>query len=235
MLSKIAKIDIETLRENGVEPTLEEIIKLNDLAIRIEKGRETSPQSSPRFAVAGNVVLHELTIGAEIWWNEIGKDVFITDKGKLNAYFFLHAMSRDVEGLNNLKTPKEIKQAVKAWLKKVEATESEMWRALLWVKFSNEDFNPMETDYIEIENSLKDEARLELLWATVISSAGSLGIEPKQLLTLTQSQLTGILILSNMKAGIPMKQSVAKDYISYQQTLREIEDRQKQKEGDKTK
>lgn len=233
MLSEMARIDIETLRKNGFEPTLEEIIKLNDLAIRIERGKETSPQSSPRFAIAGNVVLHELTIGAEIWWNEFGKYVFLTDKGKMNAYFFLHAMAKDVEGLNNLKNPKEIKKAVKGWLKKVDATESELWRALLWVKFANEDYEPIKTDKVEIETSLKDEKTLEMLWTSVISSAGSLGIDPKQLMTLTQSQLTGMLFLSNLKAGIPMKQPVAKDYIAYQQTLREIEDREQQKEGEK--
>lgn len=231
MLTELARIDIENLKQNGYEPTLEEIIKLNDLAIRIEKGKETSPHSSPRFAIAGNVVLHELTIGAEIWWNEIGKDVFLTDKGKLNAYFFLHAMAKDVEGLNDLKTPKEIKKTVKQWLKKVDATESELWRALLWVKFANEDYSTLQTDKIEIEHSLKDEKTLEILWTTVISSAGVLGITPKELMTYTQSQIMGMLIQSNLKAGIPMKQSVARDYIAYQQTLREIENRyQQQKE-----
>ena len=227
MLTDIAKIDIETLREQGFEPTLEEIIKLNDLALRIERGKETTPQSSPRFAFAGNVILHELTVGAEIWWNELGKDSFFTDKGRLQGYFFVHAFSRDVEGLNNLKTPKEIRKTVNNWWKKVNATETELWRALLWVKFGGEEYENQIK--LEIQSTLDDEKNLEGLWLNVISCAGAMGLDPQNLMTRTNSQLMGMLIQSNLKAGIPMKQSVAKDYIAYQQTLREIESRKKKR------
>ena len=230
MLSKLAEIDIRGLQQNGYEPTLEEIIRLNDLAIRIERGKETTPQSSPRFAFAGNVILYELTVGAEMWWTEIGKDSFYSDTGRLNGYFFLHAFSRDVEGLNRLKDQKEIRKTVKRWMRQVEATESELWRALLWVKFGDEQYRDMEEE-IRIQTSLDDEKTMETLWLNLIACSGSMGIDPKSLVTCTHSQLMGMLVQSNLRAGIPMKQSIAKDYIAYQQTLKKIESRGKKVEN----
>lgn len=64
MLTETAKNDLAALRAAGFSPTDEEIVKLNDLAIRIERGKDTTPANMPRVAFAGNVVLHEPTIGA---------------------------------------------------------------------------------------------------------------------------------------------------------------------------
>lgn len=64
MLAETARLDLAALRAAGFSPTDEEIIKLNDIALRIEHGKDTTAVNAPRTAFAGNVVLHEPTIGA---------------------------------------------------------------------------------------------------------------------------------------------------------------------------
>lgn len=225
MFAKLARIDIDNLRQQGFAPTDEEVIKLNDIAVRIENGKETTAVNMPRVAKAGSVVLHEPTIGAMQWWYDYGRDSQFSSKMQMNTYFFMLANARDIEKLSKLTSPKDIQSAVKQWMKGVDATEGELWRALLYVKHADAGIE-------ESNEEVNEEEVMRRLWMTVIASAGALGIVPEQLKTTTQSELVALLIHANLMAGIPMKQSVAKDYIQYKQLLRSIEDRcNKEKEG----
>lgn len=66
---------------------------------------------------------------------------------------------------------------------------------------------------------------MNTLWMTVIASSGALGLSPDDLKTCTTSELVASLMQANLRARIPMKQSVAKDYIAYRQIMRKIEER----------
>lgn len=224
MLSKIAKTDLEALRSAGYSPTDEEIVQLNDIAIRIERGKETTPANMPRIAVCGNVVLHEPTVGAMQWWNDYGKDAAWTSDGRLMTHYFCLANARRLDVLNSLVEHSRIRKAVKEWRKGLQCTEDELWRGLCWVKYGDGSFeeNP---DKDKIHSSIDDEQQMDALWMTVIVSAGALSMSPDDLKTMTNSELIGSLIQSNLHARIPMKQSVAKDYIAYRQVMRQIEDR----------
>ena len=99
MFSELAKQDLKRLNEQGYKPTYDEIIALNDLAVQIEAGKDTTAANHPRFAFAGNVVFHEPTVGALEWWWSYGHDAAWTQNGKLHTYFFMLAHARDVEML----------------------------------------------------------------------------------------------------------------------------------------
>lgn len=139
MLTETAKNDLAALRAAGYEPTDDEVVRLNDLAVRIERGKETTPANMPRVAFAGNVVLHEPTIGALEWWNDYGRDAAWTSGGRLMTYFFMLAHARRLDCLNGLQRPKDIRAAVKKWSKRVDATQDELWRAMMWAKFGSEE------------------------------------------------------------------------------------------------
>lgn len=81
MFSELAKQDLISLRQQGFQPTDEDVIKLNDLAMKIEHGKDTTVANAPRIAFAGNVVLHEPTIGALQWWFNFGRNSAQSDKG----------------------------------------------------------------------------------------------------------------------------------------------------------
>ena len=211
------------MRAAGYEPTDEEVIRLNDLAIRIERGKETTPANMPRVGFAGNVVLHEPTIGAVEWWNDYGRDAAFTSNGRLLTYFFMLANARNLDFLNTIQKPKDVRAAVKKWKKSIDATQDELWRAMMWVKFGTEE---LEVEIQKkVEASIDDEEAMDEMWFRVIMSAGALGVLPNDLKTHTMSELIGSLVQANLHAKIPMKQSVAKDYMAYRQLMRQIEDR----------
>jgi len=182
MFSELAKQDLIALRQQGFEPTDEDVIRLNDLAMKIEHGKDTTVVNAPRTAFAGNVVLHEPTIGALRWWFDFGKDSAQSDRGQMNTQFFMLANARNLEYLNTLENDVDIRKAVKKWMKGVQATEGELWRALLYVKDAYSTFNDADE---QRANTEEDDEILDRLWMNVIACAGALSVTPKDLMTVT--------------------------------------------------
>lgn len=223
MTSKTAKIDIEALIKDGYKPTIDEIIRLNDLGVSIEMGKETTPANYPRMGFAGNVVLFEPTIGAILWWEEYGSNSTINNKGKILTYFFMLAHSRRIDVLEQLTKPKDIRKAVKEWAKNCGATEKELWRACMYVKFGTKEVEEEYKAYVD--STIEQEERMNHLWNMLIAVSGATNINPEDLKTKTQSTLTAMLIQANIRAGVQMKPSIARDYIAYNQLLKQIEER----------
>lgn len=115
------------------------------------------------------------------------------------------------------------------WAKTIDATDAEIWRAILWIKCGSEDVNA-EID-CTIKTSLDDEERRDALWMTLIAAASATGISTQDLETKTRSELDGMLMYANLLAHIPMKSNVASDYIAYRQLLHTIEDRGAKENG----
>ena len=93
----------------------------------------------------------------------------------------------------------------------------------MWVKYGSDDM--WEEMQVKVQEDINDETIMDMLWSNVITAAGALGVMPNDLKTHTQSELVGSLIEANIHAHIPMKQSIAKEYIAYRQIMRQIEDR----------
>lgn len=218
MFSELAKNDLKRLREEGYSITDEEVIALNDLAVQIEAGKDTTAANHPRFAFAGNVVLHEPTIGALEWWWSYGQDAAWTVRGKLNTYYFMLAHARDIDLLAPLQKPSDINKAVKIWLKSVGATDSELFRALMYVKHGAE--------YADEDGKPDDDSGLDSIWNLLLLCSGQMGVKPEDLKTRTQTELM-CLIKHSAKAGLQLKPSIAKQYIKYQMTVKQIESRGK--------
>lgn len=218
MFAKLAQIDLERLKEQGYEPTYEDVIALNDLAVQIENGKDTTAANHPRFAFAGNVVLHEPTVGALEWWWSFGRDAAWTNEGKLHTYFFMLAHSRDIEFLKVLERPRDINKAVKVWMKDVGATDGELFRALLYVKNGTCECQG------EDDDDKDPDSNLDALNRMLLICAGQTGVKVEDLKTRTQSQLVH-LIRTSAKGGLTLKPSIANLYIKYQMLIRKIEDR----------
>lgn len=222
MLSKMAKNDLMSLREQGYQPTDEEIIKLNDLALKIERGKETTPANMPRIAVVGNVVLHEPTVGSIQWWENFGKNASYSDEMKMMVYYWTLTYATEVDYLNKFKSHREIFKEVKNWSKKLTCTEEQLWKGLLWVKFGGDNDNPNDQKIKEI---LDDEQTMNYIWSIVLKVSSSTGIKVEELMTRTQTELSYMLVQSYILAHIPIKQSVADNYIAYRMLIKKIEER----------
>ena len=222
MLSKMAKNDLMSLREQGYQPTDEEIIKLNDLALKIERGKETTPANMPRIAVVGNVVLHEPTVGSIQWWENFGKNASYSDEMKMMVYYWTLTYATEVDYLNKFKSHREIFKEIKNWSKKLTCTEEQLWKGLLWVKFGGDNENPNDQKIKEI---LDDEQTMNYIWSIVLKVSSSTGIKVEELMTRTQTELSYMLVQSYILAHIPIKQSVADNYIAYRMLIKKIEER----------
>lgn len=221
MFAKLAQHDLERLRAAGYTPTDAQVIRLNDLAVRIERGKNTTAANMPRIAAAGNVTLYEPTIGAIEWWHNFGRDAAWTTRGRLNIYYWMLAHATDPGAFYKLEKPSAIRRTVRLWLKGVFATEGELWRALLWVKSGEhaDDESPRRA----LDSTIEEDETMDRLYSAVIAASGALSMRPEDLRTVTTDTLTSLLIAANLHAKIPVRTSVAKDYIAYKLCLKDIE------------
>ena len=220
MLCEMARIDLASLRSAGYAPTDDEVVRLNDLAIRIEQGKHTTCANAPRSALCGNIVLHEPTVGALEWWHEFGRDAAWTVRGQMDVYFFALAHARDLDMLHALTSPHSIRRAVRMWRRTVAATEAELWRGLLWVKRAESVAEPPGGDKPQTGDETLD--RLAMI---VIAAAGAVGVAPDALRTETPTRLVALIKAAQRQGASPIKTSVAKDYIAYQMLVKDIEKR----------
>ena len=81
MVSNTAKEDIEQLIADGLMPSVNDVIKLNALGLKLEKSPTSSEELfyMPRIAYLGDIVLRQPTIGHEIWFDEVARIVDMTE------------------------------------------------------------------------------------------------------------------------------------------------------------
>ena len=70
MIAPLARGDFEDLQAQGLNPTLEDFDRLNQIALRLTEGAETTSANFPRVAWAGDIPFFEPTIQAFIWYHE---------------------------------------------------------------------------------------------------------------------------------------------------------------------
>jgi hypothetical protein len=91
MISKTAQADVEDMWEAGLKPTFNDIVRLNALALRVERIKSGFALNVlPRVAFLGEVAFREPTIGADIWLDEAAR-LFAADKAE--TFMLLRAFS----------------------------------------------------------------------------------------------------------------------------------------------
>lgn len=111
MTSDLAKIAVEEMWSLGLRPTVDDIVRLNALALRAERGTNGDGYASiPRIAFLGDYILQEPTIGKMLWLEQ-ARRVVGGDFHSLMALtaFVLH---KSVDELPPLKSVKAVKKAV---------------------------------------------------------------------------------------------------------------------------
>ena len=138
------------------------------------------------------------------------------------VYYWSLAFATEVEYLNKYKTHREIAREVKRWKRNLNCTEDQLWKGLLWVKYGGDHDNP---NTESVKERLDDDATMRSLWAMVLKVSSYSGITVEDLMTRTQCDISYMLMQSYLLAHIPIKQSVADDYIAYRMMIKQIEDR----------
>jgi hypothetical protein len=131
-LSELALAEIRDLREKGIEPTLDEVIWLNDLARKVEKpseGAGSSPYGEPVY-VSGGVWLWPWTVQAIQWYRKALK--WFDGQEELELYALGYALARGrYEGaFDDIHTYHTAKDKLVAWSETLPCTPEELTTAI---------------------------------------------------------------------------------------------------------
>lgn len=148
MTSKLAKSTIEKWWSEGLQPSVEDIIKLNALGLQVEKGSESyNFAACPRVAFLGDWTLFEPTVGKRIWIDtarQLLKEDYLTQ-----LYFTAWVLNCPDSELPNVENSKAIINEVKEFAQTVLVgfTETQIYMAVDYVLNGNdptlnEDFTP---------------------------------------------------------------------------------------------
>ncbi len=95
MISQMAMEDIDSLAEEGIKLTPQEIIRLNAFGLKVERGTDTAERFAlPRVAVLGKLTLRQPTIGSEIWMSQASQ-VCETSSAETFLVLRLYSLSKD--------------------------------------------------------------------------------------------------------------------------------------------
>lgn len=134
MLSEMAAEDIKYLEGLGVTLTPGQIVRLNDLALRVTHGKASADfLHAPRVAWIGSEhVFHEPTIAMCMWLRDYASQWWSGDK-LLIATAWASSQCR-VRGVFDRYTDKRTaEREIKKWRKTLVCTERQMWAAVMYV------------------------------------------------------------------------------------------------------
>lgn len=111
MISKLAKSQVEKWWSEGLRPTVEDIVRMNDLGLAVERGSDMfSFSACPRLAFLGDTILREPTVAKRMWIDEAQR--LFADTVESKIYVLAFALGTPDAGLPDLGDRKRIEQAV---------------------------------------------------------------------------------------------------------------------------
>ena len=125
-LNEHAAAELAELRETGIEPSLDECIRFNDLARRAEYPHGGSLLPAGRPARAGSVWLWPFTIQGTAWYETAV--MWFDGEGDLETYCVAYALAfgREPGAFDKLWDKRSALAAIKAWKKNLACTITEM-------------------------------------------------------------------------------------------------------------
>ena len=229
MVAELAKGDWLDLQAQGYNPTLEDFDRLNQLALKLMNGAETTTANFPRIGWAGDVPFYQPTMQVFAWYHTYAERAAANEETKSTLWAFALAHARIPHFFDRLTTPEEIDQAASAWVEKLSVTREEVFRACKYAAIGFDDAQAAERDGDVTHRDNKEEAARNLanLEAKLVEACVALKASPDALMCETPSRLDLIRENAAVELGKPMKKNEALLHADYDLTLREIRQRLK--------
>lgn len=133
-LRELARSEIEQLAADGITPTADEIVQLNDLAADVELVGRVDPSAAGSPVRAGNCIMWPFTLASGEWFARVVKcGIFQTRDGTRNALAFALCTGRTPEAFADLITADDCRAAVNKWVLRAGMTAAEREDAILRV------------------------------------------------------------------------------------------------------
>lgn len=229
MVAELAREDYQDLIAEGLKPSLDDFDRLNQLALRIEDGAETTPANYPRIGWAGDIPFYEPTAAALMWLQDYARRIPSDEETQQHFFYFALAHGREPDVFDRLHEPRVIGHAVKKWLRSLPCTVREMERACRYAAWGFDDAVPASTpkrlEYLRRKNTTVAADNMRKLERVLDAAAASSGMGYFDLLACTPSRLNAMVVASQVEAGLQVSRDMAKAQIDYTMTLHEIRER----------
>ena len=229
MISELARGDFEDLQAEGLKPTLEDFDRLNQLALKLTDGAETTTANFPRIGWAGDVPFYQPTMQVFAWYHTCAEHAAANDETKSTLWAFALAHARIPHFFDALSTPEEIDKAVSAWVEKLPVTREEVFRACRYAAVGFDDAQAAGCEEGVTHRASKTEAAKNLaeLEERLAEACVALKVAPDALKCETPSRLDLIREKAAVELGKELKKNEALLHADYDLTLREIRRRLK--------
>ena len=229
MVSELAKGDWEDLKAKGYNPTLEDFDRLNQIALRLKDGAETTCANFPRIGWAGDIPFYEPTFAAFSWFHTYASRMAANEETELTLWAFALAHGRDPEALESLVTPSAIDKAVAKWAASLPVTRDEVLRACRYAASGFDDAQPAKNDETKdvqsatARRSLSAAAEnLAALEKKLAEACASMHVAPDALRGETISRVNRICEAAAVELGRKMSKDESRLRADYDLTFREI-------------
>lgn len=234
MVSGLAKGDWEDMRAEGLNPTLDDFDRLNQIALRLTDGAETTCANFPRIGWAGDVPFYEPTFAAFSWFHAYAVRAAANDETELTLWAFALAHGRDHGVLESLVTTDEIDKAVTEWAKGLTATRDEVLRACRYAASGFDDAQPAKPDGAKDAQSAAARRSLSAAAENLVAlekklaeACAAMHVAPDALKGETISRINRICEAAAVELGKKLTKDEARLRADYDLTYREIRRRLK--------
>ena len=210
MTSRLAKETVSKWKAEGLDPTFEDIIRINALGLKVERGDSAYEFGAvPRMAFLGEYVFHEPTVAKRIWLDEA---LQLVKRDYLNQLcltaYALHTPAKELPQLYDVR---EIEKAMEGFRDEIllKFTETQIMTCIEYVlkgddPTAGEDYTEQEeqddpndpNDPTELPPEMASVAKQALLHAL------SYGIDPAVQDYVTLPHLERITALAALHSGV---------------------------------
>ena len=242
MITKLARDDFEDLKAQGLNPTLEDFDRLNQIALRLTDGAETTCANFPRVGWAGDIPFFQPTLAAFAWYHGYAVRVAQNDETEFTLWAFALAHARERGAFAALTTADEIEAAVGKWVASLDVTREEVMRACRYAAVGFDDAQAAEPGNGEQgtgnpryradrSEAAKNLSRID---EQLRVACAALKCPPDALLCETQTRLAAMCEAAAVEMGKTVTKDEARLRAAYDLTLHEITLRLKRKSAEKT-
>lgn len=228
MISELARGDYEDMKAQGLSPTLDDFDRLNQLALKLTDGAETTCANFPRVGWAGDVPFFEPTLAAFAWYHSFAVRTAANVETENTLWAFALAHARDARLFADLTTPEAIDAAVSKWAAALPVTRDEVLRACRYAVTGFDDAKPAANDAKPSQDvarrastsaAAENLARVE---EQLRDACARLKCAPDALMGETQSRIAAICDAAAVELGRPMSRDESRLRAAYDLTHREI-------------
>ena len=229
MVAELAKGDWEDLQAQGLNPTLEDFDRLNQLALRLTAGAETTAANFPRIGWAGDVPFFQPTMQVYFWYHNHAARMAANEETEFTLWAYALAHGRIPGFFCGLESPEEINAAVMKWAASLPVCREEVARACRYAAVGFDDAEAARPEAAHDPRHRADRnaaaENLAALEKRLARACAALKVAPSELMAETPTRLDMLCEAAAVELGKEMVRDEAQLRADYDLTYREIKRR----------